>query len=330
MFKRILSFVTVLVLLLALALPCFAAATATVTLTLTGNPNDSVGSTVIEISSVTFEEITYIHDMYGSQSFGGTYGSEEAPLRFVVDLYGISCYQEATSLFTMDESCFLFDGGYYYSSITFSYDPSDVVSYDATLCQEFGFTVSGVKTYTQAEVDALIAVERQNAYGQGHSAGYLDGIASVNTDSFYQDGYTAGQESVDTDSFYQDGYTAGQESVDTDSFYQDGYTAGQESIDTDAYYQDGYTAGQESVDTTAVYDSAYASGYDTGFREGEQSELSGNFINVISEIAAAPYNAIKIMFDFDIFGINISGLIYKVITVLVTLLVIGMLLDYIF
>ena len=46
-------------------------------------------------------------------------------------------------------------------------------------------------------------------------------------------------------------------------------------------------------------------------------------MDIVSEIAFAPYRAVSAMFDFEIFGINLAGAVFTFFTVVIILIVAG-------
>ena len=214
------------------------------------------------------------------------------------------------------------------------------------------------KTYTQAELDALIAEAEQNAYNTGYSNGYSQGMAAVDRDYYYQigynEGYTAGENSVNTQYYWDSGYNAGVvegksqgfdegvASVDTDKYYNNGYDQGY-SVGYDAgvaysdplyHWSQGFEQGiiegrygyTENSEVTAQVNDAYRN----GVKQGESNDVSDSFIDLVGEIAFAPYRAVSAMFDFEIFGINIAGLCFELLTIIIVLIVGKFVLSYIF
>lgn len=117
-----------------------------------------------------------------------------------------------------------------------------------------------------------IANARTEGYNEGYTAGSTEG---------YNEGYTAGVNSVNTQDYYNAGYTAGS----TDGYnegYDVGYQAGVDSIDTQDYYNQGYTA---ASDDFLVFENLIF-GTMNGFTRTIQS-----------------------LFDFQIFGISVFGLV---------------------
>ena len=103
---------------------------------------------------------------------------------------------------------------------------------------------------------------------------------------------------------YVNGYNDGDETG-----YKNGYADGQS-----LGYSDGYTNGESA---------GYSNGYNLGYSAGEQSTVTRDFMDIVSEIAFAPYRAVSAMFDFEIFGINLAGAVFSFFTVVVILIIIG-------
>lgn len=140
--------------------------------------------------------------------------------------------------------------------------------------------------------------------------------------SLTEQNYVAGVESGDTQGYdrgyaygYSDGLMDGNE-AGYEGGYEDGESTG---------YENGYNQGNESG-----YTAGHAAGYNTGYAEGEQSTVSENFIDMIGEIAAAPYNAVVSMFDFEIFGVNIASFIFKAGTLIIIAVVGGLVVRLLF
>lgn len=116
-------------------------------------------------------------------------------------------------------------------------------------------------------------------YSEGYEAGYEDGK---------EDGYDEGK---------SDGYDEGVEAGST-SGYQNGYAAGS---------ADGYDRGYEKGDKA---------GYDRGYSEGVLKADQGAQIDIAGVISAVPTAArtfLDTAFNFELFGINIAGLMTTLI-----------------
>lgn len=86
-------------------------------------------------------------------------------------------------------------------------------------------------------------------------------------------------------------------------------------------YNDGYTEGNND---------GYSSGYNLGYKEGEQSTVTKDFSDIIESIIMSPYYLASNIFDFEIFGFNVAGTIFQIISSICVLWVVGKLLEYIF
>lgn len=96
----------------------------------------------------------------------------------------------------------------------------------------------------------------------------------------------------------------------TGSSYSEGYTDGYNEGQNDGY-QNGYYQGSQET-----YNNAYQKGYNTGYSKGydQASKDIGNFFGYIAAIGEAPANMIQEMFNFEIMGIDVSTVIFALLT----------------
>lgn len=145
-----------------------------------------------------------------------------------------------------------------------------------------------------------------DGYDDGYNAGYLDGLAS-GREYGYNDGYSVGH-----DIGYQEGYETGY-----DNGYETGYDDGWETgyyigfdHGTDYGRGVGYNEGYDDGYETGYWDGwdeGYDDGYDVGIEDGSPIEL-----DIPSVITAVPQSAKSIInnaFGFELFGINVAGLL---------------------
>ena len=174
-----------------------------------------------------------------------------------------------------------------------------------------------------------------NKYGEREFfvpyTGVFDGVVTDDGyDTGYEDGYAVGKNdgiAIGEQNGYDTGYSDGKSDG-----YLSGYTSGR-NIGYKTGYDDGYDTGYsegESDGAASVGDVKYSIGYRDGFTAGEQSDVSKNFVTIIGEIARVPFLAILNIFNFEIFGINVSYAIFFVLTISVVLLVLGIILRFIF
>lgn len=113
------------------------------------------------------------------------------------------------------------------------------------------------------------------------------------------------------------------------SCYTDGYQFGYFDGQYDGY-NEGYTEGEKQgliVGREQGYESGYGAGYMDGewegFQDGQTDALSakGTFKDLIFGIFDAPVRLIDGMLDFDIFDINVLGLVKTLLTLGVTALI---------
>ncbi len=122
-------------------------------------------------------------------------------------------------------------------------------------------------------------------------------------DQIIGEGYEAGYTEGETEGYTQgktDGYNQG---------YDVGYLKG---------HVEGYTKGQANG-----YNEGKAYGVNIGIKQGEQSTVTKSFVSILGEIAMTPYTAISQIFDFEIFGLNVAGIVFQLITVAIVVVVVS-------
>ena len=176
---------------------------------------------------------------------------------------------------------------------------------DATLNVEIGLCIEADEEFDNVNIQPMLT-KGDTAYPYQPYLPYLFGYelgVSAGYSNGYAEGLQVGNSSTDINEVYNQGYEAG-------------YNEAMQKVDPESYAK-GYEEGK-------------AYGVNIGIKQGEQSQVTENFIGIIGEIAMAPYTAITEMFSFKIFGINVAGLIFQLITTMVVLLVVGLLFKYIF
>ena len=113
--------------------------------------------------------------------------------------------------------------------------------------------------------------------------------------------------SSDTEGAYNDGYSSGSREG-YDSGYDNGYHKGS---------SDGYSNGYQ-----VGYDSGYDVGEQVGIVEGINQANQYTFVGLIGATLDAPINAVRSMFNFEIFGVNITGFLFGLFTITIILVVI--------
>lgn len=96
----------------------------------------------------------------------------------------------------------------------------------------------------------------------------------------------------------------------TGSAFNDGYITGQ----NDGYYsgyQNGYNQGKLETSQKA-YENGYQEGYSKGYNKGSSDQQS--LYGYIAAIGEAPANMIQEMFNFEIMGVNVSTVIFALLT----------------
>lgn len=143
--------------------------------------------------------------------------------------------------------------------------------------------------------------EELEIYNMGYQAGY---------DDAYQSGYTDGY-----DDGFEDGWIVGDQEGNI-AGYNSGYAVG---------YTDGETEGY-----ALGYDEGEAYGWQNGFGAGQNdmAETSHTFKEMVFAIFDAPSRLIDSMLNFDIFGINLAGLVKTIITLAVVAVILVVLLKW--
>lgn len=166
------------------------------------------------------------------------------------------------------------------------------------------------------------AIDEAESVGfeSGYDVGYADGL-----DQGFADGLEEG-ESRGYESGFDNGYSSGYRQGEFDgisSGYELGYADGESNGYESGYYR-GYAEG-------------YIDGYDTGKAEGGDGEVVTEIVyrdpveinvgEVISGISSMPQNLIGSAFGFELFGINIAGLLTTLIVLAVGGFIVGIFLK---
>ena len=197
-------------------------------------------------------------------------------------------------------------------------------------------------------------INARNVKRDGLPAGG-DGTCTISPEeesSIYQAGYNAGEihgymvghqegESQGKNIGYQDGYSKGYESGNVDGYqsghadgYQTGYNAGNE-----AGYNNGYKTGYDFASQkigpeqySVGYEEGYTVGHSDGYREGFNFAMLNppegmklDIPAIINSIPSSVQSFIISAFGFELFGINIAGLLGCLIAIVIVYLVIKIL-----
>lgn len=197
-------------------------------------------------------------------------------------------------------------------------------------------------------------INARNVKRDGMPAGG-DGTCTISPEeesSIYQAGYNAGEihgymvghqegESQGKNIGYQDGYSKGYESGNVDGYqsghadgYQTGYNAGNE-----AGYNNGYKTGYDFASQkigpeqySVGYEEGYTVGHSDGYREGFNFAMLNppegmklDIPAIINSIPSSVQSFIISAFGFELFGINIAGLLGCLIAIVIVYLVIKIL-----
>lgn len=112
---------------------------------------------------------------------------------------------------------------------------------------------------------------------------------------------------------YENGYNVGQ---------QEGYDNGLINGQTQGYntgYNDGFSAGEST---------GYQTGYTAGLSDGQQyDDTALTIFTGIIEVGLLPVNIFLQMFNYEIFGINISGVVSALLTISIVIIIVRFLLG---
>lgn len=171
--------------------------------------------------------------------------------------------------------------------------------------------------------------EESSIYQAGYNAGEING---------YMTGYAKGEKEGQTIGYgngFEAGYDTGYESGLIDG-YEPGYNAGNE-----AGYNDGYKKGYDFASAKigpAQYSVGYEEGYTVGHSDGYREGFNFAMLNppegmkldipsIINSIPSSVQSFIISAFGFELFGVNIAGLLGCLIAVVIVYLVIKLLLG---
>ena len=169
---------------------------------------------------------------------------------------------------------------------------------------ELGYNFAYEFGYNQA-IEDISGSDIESIYNAGYNAGYNDGVNDGNS-SGYNSGYNAG---------YNAGYSAGL-NTSNNSNYTNGYNAG---------YNDGYTSGVNDGNSSGYsegYDDGYDVGVSYGYNEGVNDSNQYTFYNLFGAVLDAPVKVFSSLFNFNLLGVNLLGLITGLFTLAVIILVI--------
>lgn len=161
--------------------------------------------------------------------------------------------------------------------------------------------------------------------------GYFNGLTDfdklcrysvISRPKLYTDAYIEG-----LDFGLEEGYNNGFDQGSIDG-YQQGYTEG-ETIGYNEGYDNGYSDGNGDGYSLG-YDEGEAYGWQNGFGAGQNdmAETSHTFKEMVFAIFDAPSRLIDSMLNFDIFGINLAGLVKTIITLAVVAVIVFAILKF--
>ena len=184
------------------------------------------------------------------------------------------------------------------------YAPPDGLTEEELEIYNMGYQAGNDDAYQSGYTEGY-----DEGYEKGEIIGYNDGLVVGNA-AGYETGLTEGHEAGYTEG-YDVGYTEGID-VGNETGYSNGYNDGLWEG-----YEDGYTDGEKY-------------GWDNGFGAGQNdmAEITRSFKEMVFAIFDAPVTLIDGMLGFEIFGINIAGLVKTIITLAVVSLIVFVILKF--
>lgn len=283
--------------------------------------------TYFDASSLSRIDSENIYSIIYFQDFLGSLNSFQPVCCYISSTYCVlvlvTAIQSFDCAFVDNIFSFTYTGSWYYTA----YLTSGGFSFIQRVSSNFNVVSSNVICYSLDETDSLHY--NSSFVPSSSSSNGRDDISDVfnywynyyqlvSTDyeskfeSYYNDGFSDGYESGYVDGF-DTGFSYGEQFG-----YQDGY---QDGIGTG--YNDGYLAGEADGYDTG-YSDGYQDGYDTGYSEAERETVIQyvepfeiDIGRVISGISSVPDNIMNGSFDFELFGINVYGLLKLLIILFV-------------
>lgn len=97
------------------------------------------------------------------------------------------------------------------------------------------------------------------------------------------------------------------------SFILDDYTCFKSNITSGSYYSNGITT--EEIVKSAVLSNIANDSYEQGYRDGIAKSEDYSLKNLIFNILDAPFNIIRTALNFEIFGVNVSALVFFMLSI---------------
>ena len=174
------------------------------------------------------------------------------------------------------------------------------------------FGSAGVYGVSNSDYLSKVAPGRNMAYSWIEARDVKrDGLSGI-TDEAYNSGFEAGQTNG-----YNNGYRVGKQEG-----YNSGYKTGRAEAQSEAYqqgYNSGYESGKAEGDTEKYqegYEYGYLVGQDSGYKKGyaagQEAGSGGVQLDIPAVISAVPVavkNFVNTSFGFEVFGINVAGLL---------------------
>ncbi|MBQ7348166.1 MAG: hypothetical protein IJW55_09420 [Clostridia bacterium] len=205
-------------------------------------------------------------------------------------------------------------------SLFLAYNLSETVT-GSDLVYSFKGFAEGCYGLTDDDYYLTFPDEYACGYSTGYENGYYTGEAN-GLGTGYTNGYEAGYADGETDTYlpaYNEGVADGN-SIGYENGYTDGYDVGHtdgEAVGEQTGYANGYAEGEKY-------------GWDNGFGAGQNdmAETQGSFKDMVFAVFDAPVTLIDGMLGFEIFGINLAGLVKTIITMAVVAVIVFAILKF--
>lgn len=191
------------------------------------------------------------------------------------------------------------------------YDSDYIGSY---LSESAGSVIQNIRSMSQSWIDARDVKRDGLAAYTGSSSESSEDSSEVYSEAYsigYHDGYNAGEiagyvtgsaegKKIGYNNGYANGLSDGLETATEE--YNRGFVDGN-AAGMDSGYKNGYTVGYKEGETVG-----YKSGYSAGSAAGGGDAVELDIPDIINSIPSAVQNFIFSGFGFEVFGINVAGL----------------------
>lgn len=210
------------------------------------------------------------------------------------------------------------------------YDSSYIGSY---FSESAGSDIQYIRNMAQSWIDSRNVKRDGLAAYTGSSSGSSEDSSEVYSEAYsigYHEGYNAGEiagyvtgsaegEKLGYNNGYANGFSDGLETATEE--YNRGFVNGN-AVGMDSGYKNGYTVGYK-VGETAGYKSGYTAGSAAG--GGEAVEL--DVPSILSAIPASVSSFVSSAFSFELFGINIAGLLGCIMAICIICVIVKLVLG---